>query len=149
MILQKIIAWNCRGAGSSCAMRHLFLLLRKHCPDILILLETRFSSATLESILPKSRMDSFVVSEAVGFVGGIWVLWNSSVVRLDLVATEDQVLTLFVHQTRRSPWALSAVYASPNWVYREELWQYLTRLWEVMTIPWLVLGDFNQVMHAS
>lgn len=89
------------------------------------------------------------MSEAVGFVGGIWVLWNSDYVTLELVAGDAQVMTVFVQKVAAAPWMFSAVYASPNWWYREELWDYLIRVGAIMTLPWLVLGDFNQVLYAS
>lgn len=94
MSLPKLIAWNCRGAGSNYAIRHLFLLLQKYNPNILILFETRVPSTKIQLILAKCPLDSFVVTEAVGFFGGIWVLWNSSVVDLELVARDEQVLTV-------------------------------------------------------
>lgn len=34
-------------------------------------------------------------------------------------------------------------------IYRMELWSYLKQLGSLMTAPWLVIGDFNQVLHAD
>lgn len=80
MSAPKIIAWNCRGVGSKVALQHLLMSLRTHVPNILILCETQVPSTTIQRILNKSHLDKFIVSEVLGFIGGIWMLWNNSTV---------------------------------------------------------------------
>lgn len=39
--------------------------------------------------------------EAQGFVGGIWILWDASVVDLEVVAMDAQVITIIIfHQCK-------------------------------------------------
>lgn len=69
MSLLKIIAWNCRGIGSSNALRHILLLLRSNNPDILILEETRVGSQYVERIIAKTNFTEKIVVEANRYSG--------------------------------------------------------------------------------
>lgn len=74
----SLISWNYRGVSSRASLRHLRELLRSNSPDNLILLETRCDSVVLEKIYKLSNLNHVVVSEARGFSGGIWVIWDSN-----------------------------------------------------------------------
>lgn len=74
MSLPTIIAWNYRGEGSRYAMRHLFMLLHSHNLDIVLLFETRVASDQPQFILQHSHLNDCCAAEAMGFVGGIWIL---------------------------------------------------------------------------
>lgn len=52
--------------------------------------------------------------EAQGFVGGIWILWDASVVDLEVVAMDAQVITIIIFHQCKVEWVLSVIYASPN-----------------------------------
>lgn len=78
MSLPTILAWNYRGLGSKYAMRHLFMLIRNHNPDILLLFETRVASDQAQVILDNSHFNDFCAAKAMGFVGGIWILWDNT-----------------------------------------------------------------------
>lgn len=106
-----------------------------HNPDILVLVETRVSSDHLHSNLANSRLDSFVVVEALDFAGGIWVIWDSKIVDFDLITAEDQVVNIIVHQSSRLLWFMSTVYASTQYRLRQNLWNYMCELAEVVHIP--------------
>lgn len=93
--------------------------------------------------------DTFVVSEARGFAGGIWVLWNSGEYTIEPIGIDAQVLNLVVQGGDGSRWILSAVYASPYLPFRNLLWKYLTELGHELELPWLLLGDFNQALVAA
>lgn len=147
MTFPRIIAWNCRGAGSRIALRHLILLVRTQNPDILILEETRVSSRYIDQITAQTRFTASIVSEAYGFSGGIWILWDKDQVDLDLIELDEQIISVVVCSPHQRPWLLSAIYASPNPLFRQDLWDYLRDMGYVVNIPWLLLGDFNQVLH--
>lgn len=149
MSAPKIIAWNCRDVGSKVALQHLLISLRTHVPNILILCETQVPSTTIQRILNKSHLDKFIVSEALGFIGGIWMLWNNSTMELELVAMDNQVVAVEVKQPGVPPWMMSAIYASTQRFLRELLWDYMIQMAKFMNIPWLVLGDFNQIMDPT
>lgn len=128
MIMPSILAWNCRGASSKTSHRHLRELLLVHMPDILILVETRCSSHNIEPIYRFSSFNSSVVSEAHGFSGGIWILWNDCNLEVEVLAIGEQLVTVVVKYGREPVWVLSAIYASPRPCIRATLWDYLVRL---------------------
>lgn len=88
--------WNCRGAGSSRFFRHLKFLLHVNKPSVLILVETKIPSLKIHSMFCKTLFDSFATSEARGFAGGIWVLWNAGEFDIELIGTDDQIPNLVV-----------------------------------------------------
>lgn len=89
MISPTIIAWNCRGACSKIALRHLFLLLQQYHPDILILVETRVHSKFIDKIMRRSNFSNCIVSEVVGFSGGIWIFWENSRFQLEHISIDE------------------------------------------------------------
>nr|GMC73934.1 protein CASP-like [Ipomoea batatas] len=53
----------------------------------------------------------------VGFSGGIWILWNSSV-NVNVLNTHPQFVNLQVDDKRSHHWLLTVVYGSPNMLLR-------------------------------
>lgn len=99
MTLPKVVVWNCRGAGTQVAFRHLLLLVRRYNPDILILEETRLASNYIDKIIAKTRLNASIVSEAHGFSRDIWILWDKNNLELDLVSLDDQIINMVVCST--------------------------------------------------
>ncbi|CAN0927561.1 Putative ribonuclease H protein At1g65750 [Linum grandiflorum] len=87
--------------------------------------------------------------DAIGFTGGIWVLWNSSEVKLDLLAASSQ----FLHFTGRlqfgSPFLVTAVYGNPSVTVRNELWEGIRSIAPSSDVAWLVAGDFNAMKSSA
>lgn len=79
----------------------------------------------------------------MGFVGGIWLLWNDQMVSVEVVSMRDQFITTLVRELGGKCWLLTVVYASPKALVRDELWLYLQQLGRVVDIPWVVIGDVN------
>lgn len=99
MSFPSIIAWNCTGVGSNIALRHLLLLLQQHNPNILILVETRVHSNFIDRIRRRTNFSNYIVSEAIGFSRGIWILWDNSKFQLELVFLDEQIINVLVHST--------------------------------------------------
>lgn len=64
----KILFGNYHGAVSKDFFYHLLDLLRRHKPDMLILVETRTSSRRATNTLKVSSFNFVAVSKAVGFL---------------------------------------------------------------------------------
>ncbi|CAN1152523.1 hypothetical protein LINPERHAP2_LOCUS18799, partial [Linum perenne] len=88
-------------------------------------------------------------SDAVGFKGGIWLLWDSNAISLDILEFGTQ----FINTKGRSPddscFFLTAVYASPRATSQVLLWDVLERLSIGQNEPWVVIGDFNAILSAE
>jgi len=141
---QKFMFWNVQGAGS----REFLNLLREHIhmhrPSILALVETRISRRKAQAVCDRIGYDGCFRVEAQGFQGGIWVLWNSNEIGVDVVKSHEQFVTVEVKPQNRRSWLLSVVYASPHIQLREILWQELQRFASEHQKPWLLAGDFNE-----
>ena len=91
--------------------------------------------------------NSVCQSEAVGFCGGIWLLWNSGEVSLDVLMVTDQAIHASVQVSPSKPhWLLSAVYASPNLDTRLKFWDQLVNFASTHNAPWVVTRDFNDIL---
>ncbi|XP_019166674.1 PREDICTED: uncharacterized protein LOC109162425 [Ipomoea nil] len=64
------------GAGGRNFQRILKTLLKNHKPDLIGLVEPKVSGDHANDICSKLGFDDWVRVEAIGFSGGIWVLWN-------------------------------------------------------------------------
>ena len=113
IISMKILLWNCRGAGNPNFRRNFVELMRYHQPSIVMLVETHISGQQAEIISMGLGFDSVVQSKAKGFSGGIWLLWDSDAVNIDVISINQQVIHAVVQVSSSSPfWLFSAVYPS-------------------------------------
>lgn len=121
--------------------------MRIHRPLMVILVEPKISGALADNICRRLGKNHWIRSEARGFSGGVWCLWDEEVVDV----TFRDVHTSFVHLSVRTrggkKWELSAVYASPNANIRRHLWSCLDGL--NITDPWMLIGDFNCVLRSD
>ncbi|CAL1407564.1 unnamed protein product [Linum trigynum] len=92
--------------------------------------------------------DKEMIVDAVGFCGGIWLVWDSSMVTITEVDRSSQFLHDQV-QSGNDIWLFTMVYANPALVQRRELWQSICVISEDMELPWLLVGDFNSILYPS
>lgn len=87
--------------------------------------------------------------DTIGFAGGIWLLWRTESVTVDVLATSEQAITALVKRNTDANWLFSACYGSPNPRKREKLWEFLAQASQAHNSPWLVTGDFNEITASS
>lgn len=83
-------------------------------------------------------------SEAEGFSKGIWILWSSPQISLNIFCMTNQI----VHVNIVSPFysgAFSAMYGCPNSGSRLLLWDNIREISAGVTSNWL-LGDFKSIL---
>lgn len=149
-MLFNIISWNVRGAASRRSIRNIKNLISLHKLHALIILEPRISGTTqADKVCRQLGFPNFFRVEAEGFSGGIWLLWNSLHVQIEIVAYLDQFIHALVSGISEFDWLLTAVYGSPDEAERRGLWQSLTEANGIHHLPWLLMGDFNQVLSAD
>lgn len=83
-------------------------------PTVLFILEPRIGGAEAEKVCVEIGMKEWVCSEARGFSGGIWVLWNSDDISIHVLLTQRHFIHMLVKQTNGRSWEMTAIYASPN-----------------------------------
>ena len=113
-------------------------------------METRISGARVEDISSNLGFDNVCRSDANGFSGGIWILWNSDETTLDILSVTDQANPAFVQVCASNPdfvWLFFAIYANPNLNTRLHLLEDLASFASSYSIPWLLVGDFNVILN--
>lgn len=118
-------------------------------PKILVLLETRCSGTVASKVIKKWGFKHFILEEARGLAGGIWILWDDDDVKLQVLMQTTQLIHCRVSGLGGRPWAFSAIYASPREAERKCLWDDLFQLSVATSEPWLLAGDFNDIKDAS
>lgn len=145
----KIVCWNCRGALSKGFPRLVKDLISYYHIDIMILLEPRCSGDKAEKVIGKIGFNSSWRVEAVGYSGGIWILWDSLKVNVSAFNSINQCITVEVNVSSSS-FFLSCVYTSPRMTERNILWDHLVHLSDILKdTPWTCLGDFNAYLLAE
>ena len=125
-------------------------LVNWHMPLIMVITETRMSGAQAEEIIESLPFDGVVVVDTIGFAGGIWLLWCSDLVQVDVLAsTKQEIHALIQVRSQNFNWIISAIYASPRFVERCLLWDNLKMLASLHNLPWALMGDFNEVLSED
>lgn len=144
-----VLLWNGRGAGNRKFLRNARDLVALQKPDCLIIVEPRISGAKADARIQQLRFDHSTKVDARGFSGGIWVLWNNSLGRVEVVGKFSQAITLLISGRTPQPWLLTAVYAHPTPTIRDELWNFLGNCSCFDESPWALIGDFNQILSSD
>ncbi|XP_061343584.1 uncharacterized protein LOC133289618 [Gastrolobium bilobum] len=67
-------------------------MVRNNNVDIIVLLEPRTQSGVCNKLLKILGFDSSAMEEAVGFAGGIWVMWHSKKVEVVVLSKTSQLI---------------------------------------------------------
>nr|XP_023873887.1 uncharacterized protein LOC111986485 [Quercus suber] len=141
----NFIIWNSRGALKPSFQGHIRDLVQKHDPAILVVMETKLGGNRAKAITDRLPMDGAIHTDTIGYAGGLWLLWNSDIVEVELLAkTEQEIHAKVKVRTSRLSWLFSAIYASPRSEERCILWENLTKVAELHKLPWVMAGDFNE-----
>ena len=88
--IMNILILNCRGAMKPLFRKTIMDLVAWHSPIIMVITETRLSSARAMEIIETLPFDGVEVIDTIGYAGGIWLLWSLNVVHVDILATTKQ-----------------------------------------------------------
>nr|POE77222.1 receptor like protein 30 [Quercus suber] len=88
----KILVWNCKGAGSTSFRQNFLDMTRRLRPTIAVIMETRISGTRAEEVSSSLGFNNVCRSDASGFSGGIWILWNAQDTDLDILSVTDQAI---------------------------------------------------------
>ncbi|PKI42314.1 hypothetical protein CRG98_037285 [Punica granatum] len=133
-------------AGTGEFHRTLLDLIQQPNPDIVILTEARLSRKRAQQIASTFPFDGFTSAPTRGHFGGIWMLWQSDRVNMELLQPMEREIHDIVHVSSSSfSSLLSSIYASPRLRERKILWDNLRTVAADSDLTWVVLGDFNEV----
>ncbi|CAJ2654248.1 unnamed protein product [Trifolium pratense] len=144
-----MIVINCRGAQGINFRRALNNFCRKNKVDIVALQEPRCSGITAEKTIKKLGFKNYVIAEARGFSGGIWLMWNRPDIQIQLLQNNFHFFHVQVSEKDMEPWLLTVVYASPRENERHDTWHLLRQIATYINMPWLMMGDFNEIAYPN
>ncbi|XP_057432833.1 uncharacterized protein LOC130725635 [Lotus japonicus] len=150
LMMINILTWNIRGAAAKGVPFLIKDLVARHHVSCMALFETRVSGSKATKIISSLGFDSSFVVDAEGFAGGIWLMWKSQDVHINIIQSHRQ----FVHAQlvpggTTTPSLITFVYGSPQMAARNLLWTSLEVLSASITAPWMVIGDFNAYLGAD
>ena len=88
--MMNVLIWNYKGAMKPEFRKTVMDLVEWHSPILMVIIETRMSGVRAEEIIEALPFDGHAVSNTIGFVGGIWLLWRSDLVQVDVLAAIKQ-----------------------------------------------------------
>ncbi|XP_071937637.1 uncharacterized protein [Coffea arabica] len=110
----RVVAWNCRGAGSPLIIPQLKEVIRLHFPEVVFLSETKNQKRVIDSIMKQIRFDHNVVVELIGRAGGLAMMWKKEVKVLQLHTSECSIKLKVYDEEVKEEWWCIGVYASTD-----------------------------------
>ncbi|KAI9087001.1 hypothetical protein K1719_030962 [Acacia pycnantha] len=83
----NILSWNCRGAVARLFPGRVRELIQASDIYVLVLIETRVSSVKADRTVRKLGFSNWIHLEAIGYAGGIWILWHDDYVSINYVSS--------------------------------------------------------------
>ncbi|GAU24370.1 hypothetical protein TSUD_390790 [Trifolium subterraneum] len=111
--------------------------------------ETRCSDNVARAAIKKLGLKNYIVSEAHGFLGGIWLLWNRQDIEFEVIQNNFHFIHVKVKEKDVDSWLLTVVYASPRDNERDTTRHQLMGLAANIQVPWLMMGDFNEIARTK
>ncbi|KAI9111887.1 hypothetical protein K1719_017577 [Acacia pycnantha] len=143
-IMMKILIWNCRGAANKGVATVIRNMKKRYRLYVVVILEPRISGGHATKVIRSWGFNHSTRVEADGFSGGIWILWESEDLCVDILLKNEQ----FIHcklGLNREEMIFTTIYASPNVHKRDGIWSVLQKLASETEEPWLLAGDFNEI----
>ncbi|KAI9116715.1 hypothetical protein K1719_012373 [Acacia pycnantha] len=148
MVMEELLVWNCRGAASRGVASVIRDNKHQYKLDMVALLEPRISGNQAKRVIKKWDFKHSVRREAEGFSGGIWLLWDSNELSVDVRIMHEQ----FIHckvSIGEEEMLVTILYASPTEQKRHRLWEALYEMACEISEPWVLVGDFNEIRTPS
>jgi len=143
----KFLYWNARGLANSLTRLELKKLIALHKPDIILISEPWMNFEEFpKRWLVILKLKLFAVNNKPNMLPNLWCICKVSLDPVILVIDEQQVS--FVLSEDNKHFALSAIYASTNYLTRKQLWNSLNMVQSNHILPWCFIGDFNSILGA-
>ncbi|KAH7568757.1 hypothetical protein JRO89_XS06G0045300 [Xanthoceras sorbifolium] len=108
------------GAGKKSLIKTLSDFRKIYRFEVLAVLEPRISGPRALSVANKVGFSSKFIVDADGFSGGLWLLWNSASVSLEVVTSSRHTITFVTAEANKCSVA-TVVYANPSCGFRDRI----------------------------
>ncbi|XP_061342988.1 uncharacterized protein LOC133289134 [Gastrolobium bilobum] len=143
------LVWNCRGAAKKSFKMTLCNLTKKYKVGLAAVLEPIISGFSAARKIKQLGFKNYLIEDAVGFMGGIWICWNDDSFKISLIEKINQFIHVLCTCSNGASFLLTVVYGSPREEERNALWSDLRRISETISVLWAVVGDFNEILSAN
>ena len=87
--IMNILILNCRGAMKPTFRKTVMDLVEWHQPVIFVITKTRIDGPRADEIIRRLPFDEAYSTETIGYAGGIWLLWRSDFVSMDILLVTE------------------------------------------------------------
>ncbi|CAM8926948.1 unnamed protein product [Rhodiola kirilowii] len=140
------LVWNCRGIGSSSAVRALKEVICSSRPLVVGLIETKCGNRRCEAVRISLGFDCCFVVPARGRAGGLALFWNNST-SVDVVSYSGYHIDFMLRH--KGSVHITLFYGNPKMSLRYKSWDLIRKLRGLISAPWCVIGDFNEICKFS
>ncbi|KAK2445365.1 hypothetical protein QL285_016305 [Trifolium repens] len=140
----KCIYWNTRGLANSPTRLALKKFVNQHKPDIILSEPWMNVNDLPRRWLISLNLKVFALNSRPNLLPNIWCLCKISL-NPTILALDDQHVSFSISDHDKT-FAISAVYASTNYLTRRKLWNALNLLQSQYDFPWCFIGDFNVIL---
>jgi len=146
----KILAWNVQGARKQQLTEEIKIVQKTQQPDLMLLTETMVSEETTKRIISSLGFQCHDFSNPINHSGGIWVLWNNTHIKVNVLLKEDRAIHMLIFEYATQKFSIiSGIYAPAQPSEKEPFWTHLRNLNDVIDMPWCLIGDFNEIECPS
>ena len=85
----NILIWNCHGPMKPTFKTTVMDLVESHKPAIFVITETRIDGSRADDIIRRLPFDGAYSTKTIGHAGGIWLLWHSDIVSMDVLSATE------------------------------------------------------------
>jgi hypothetical protein len=143
----KCFYWNTRGLANAPTRLALKYIINHYNPDFVFLSEPWMNFDDFpRRWLVNLNLKLFAMNQRDNLLPNIWCLCKLNL-NPTLLAFDYQHVS-FTFTGNNLTFALTAIYASTNYLKRRQLWNSLSILQNQHHLPWCFIGDFNVIIGA-
>ncbi|XP_023886945.1 uncharacterized protein LOC111999058 [Quercus suber] len=145
----SLLAWNCRGLGSSLAVRTLADEVRTKDPLLVFLSETKAETNWIKGIQSKIEYTQGIILPSDDRSGGLALLWREGT-EVHFKSCSNSHIDVEIHDKfALTLWQATGFYGQPDAAKRYISWELLEVLKVQSPLPWVVFGDFNEISQPD
>ncbi|WCJ39882.1 hypothetical protein M5689_020833 [Euphorbia peplus] len=144
----KILAWNVWGMGNPRSVRSLTRVVRKNCPSLVFISETRLQKKEVDNLRWRFTNFNFFSVDAVGQLGGLMLMWCKEIDLAILGSCDHCIHFEILSSDGVMLWRGIVIYGWPQKGNKFKTWEMMRDLHQRENVLWVCFGDFNEVMYS-